>query len=140
MHVAKIEILQISEQESEQYTDYLLELLGTLRKNGQILGREYPISYEQFRITAYVNISSKNSLLLTNNNNYVVKSTKKISKNKEIKICVLGNSPDSKLICACSASEFYILITNYLSIESSLSCGTCYGSIPLPRLPKANEE
>ena len=37
--------------------------------------------------------------------------------------------------CKCKKSAFYILITNYLTIESRLKCGSCNNSVPLYRLP-----
>lgn len=38
--------------------------------------------------------------------------------------------------CTCEKSDFFILMTNYVSIDSPITCGSCNQSVPLYRLPQ----
>jgi len=81
----------------------------------------------------------KNSLNKKNNNFYVDRQIKKLEKlcSAKLKIKTIGKSYESyKSPCTCKKSDFYILITNCVTIESPISCGTCNKSVPLYRLPK----
>ncbi|KRT16533.1 DNA-binding protein [Pedobacter ginsenosidimutans] len=80
----------------------------------------------------------KNSLDRKFNNFYVNRQTKKIEDlcNSRLRYKTIGKSYDSyKSPCKCKKSHFYILITNYITIESPLTCGACNKSVPLYRLP-----
>ncbi|HQU82934.1 MAG TPA: DUF2310 family Zn-ribbon-containing protein [Pyrinomonadaceae bacterium] len=43
-----------------------------------------------------------------------------------------------KTACKCRESDFYILITNYITILSPITCGNCFKPVPLYKLPKYN--
>jgi predicted nucleic acid-binding Zn ribbon protein len=80
----------------------------------------------------------KNSLNKKFNNFYVNRQIKKLERicNSKLVHKTVGKSYDSyKTPCTCKKSGFYILITNYATIESPLTCGNCNKSIPLYRLP-----
>ena len=86
----------------------------------------------------FVQTHELNSLNKINNNFYVNKQIKLIESkyNIKLKFQTLGASNDyENAVCKCSKSNFYILFTNYLSIASPISCGSCFNPVPLYKLP-----
>lgn len=80
----------------------------------------------------------KDSLAKKFNNFYVSRQIKKVEEvfKSTLTYRTVGKSYDSyKGPCVCKKPKFYILITNYFTIESPLTCGTCNKSVPLYRLP-----
>ena len=55
-----------------------------------------------------------------------------------LRISVLGEEPESMPLCGCKVVSNFILFTTYLSLESSLKCATCFGVIPLYKIPKTS--
>ena len=80
----------------------------------------------------------KKSLDSKNNNFYVNKQTATLEQlcKSRLQFKTVGKSYSNyKTPCTCKKSDFYILITNYVSIESPLTCGNCNKSVPLYKLP-----
>lgn len=123
----------------------LLETLNTLisayRMNGQVLGREFPISEEYGHYSVFVQIPDKDSLSPNFNNKYVKKNLSKLEEDLvHLEVRVLGIDPDSSTICNCKSMTSYVLYTDYLSLESPLRCGECFGGVPLYRIPKTFDD
>jgi predicted nucleic acid-binding Zn ribbon protein len=136
MYTAAIEININKTEYENECLDLLSLLLGSLRKNGQVLGKEYPISKNDNVLTAYISIPAENSLSHKFNNRYVTDVQDKLSCLGSVSSRTVGKDPESGDPCHCSKRKSLILFTNYLSIESPISCGTCFGSVPLYELPK----
>ena len=43
-------------------------------------------------------------------------------------------------ICKCKKNKSYVLFTTYLTLESPIRCGECFGTIPLYRIPYVSGE
>jgi predicted nucleic acid-binding Zn ribbon protein len=113
-------------------------LMSHYRSSGQTQGRIESAYIEGDKITCLPFTLEKTSLDKKFNNFYVNRQTKTVEEfcNSKLAFKTVGKSYDSyKTPCKCKTSDFYILITNYVTIESPLTCGTCNKSIPLYRLP-----
>ncbi|WP_371368214.1 hypothetical protein SRRS_18770 [Sporomusa rhizae] len=111
-------------------------LLGALRMNGQILGREYPVVSVGEGYQTFLFVPEENSLVKCIANTYVLKWLDKMDElGVEYSWRVLGSELYSNHICKCVKPKSYILYTTYVSLESPIQCGDCFGSIPLYRLP-----
>jgi predicted nucleic acid-binding Zn ribbon protein len=81
----------------------------------------------------------KNSLSKINNNKYVENQINKIETLAASKITIktVGKSYATYITpCTCKKPSYYILITNYISIDSPITCGSCHKPVPLYRLPQ----
>ncbi|WP_332454750.1 DUF2310 family Zn-ribbon-containing protein [Chryseobacterium aquaticum] len=122
----------------ELYQEFNL-LMEFYRGNGQSQGRIESQYIYGNKITALPFTLEKNSLAKEKNNIYVNKRIEKIQtlSNSVISIKTVGKTiEDYNGCCKCEKSEFYLLITNLVSIDSPVTCGNCNKSIPLYRLPK----
>jgi predicted nucleic acid-binding Zn ribbon protein len=122
--------------------DLIFNLLSSWRSNGQVLGSEWCFSQKGNIYRTTVMIYDAHALALKHDNQYARKSRRALTKiNKSaLKINVIGEDPFSAEICTCKKHSFYILFTNFLSLESPLRCGDCFGPLPLykitPKLPR----
>lgn len=140
MYTAAIDICPKKYEKDKDYSDLLSGLLGCLRKNGQVLGREYPITQSGNIFSAYVSTPDQDSLNQKYNNKYVNKAISQLGGKEVVSFRNLGKDPESGDKCKCNNRKAIILFTSYLSIESPLSCGICFGSIPLYEIPKTYDD
>ncbi len=122
----------------ELYQEFNL-LMSFYRDNGQTQGIIESQYIDKNTIIALPYTLETNSLAKENNNFYVNKRIEKIQalSNSLISIKTIGKTTeDYQGCCTCEKSDFYILITNYVSIESPLTCGNCNCTVALYKLPK----
>lgn len=122
----------------ELYQEFNL-LMSFYRGNGQTQGKIESQYIAGNKITALPYTLEKNSLAQENNNIYVNKWIEKIQtlSNSIISIKTIGKTQeDYSGCCTCEKSDFYILNTNYTSIDSPITCGKCNSSVALYHLPK----
>ena len=122
--------------------DDLIEQFGLLmafyRGNGQTQGKIESQYIDNKRIICLPFTHEKNALDKKNNNFYVNRQSMKLEElcNSKLSYKTAGKTYKSyKTPCKCKRSDFFILITDYISINSPLTCGTCFKPIPLYRLP-----
>ena len=125
--------------DKNELVDEFSLLMSYYRGNGQTQGKIESKYVESDRIVCLPYTLEKQSLDENFNNYYVFNQIKKIEGvcSSELKVRTIGKSYESyEGCCKCEKSNFYILITNYLSIDSPLTCGTCNKSVPLYKFPK----
>lgn len=138
MYIQEISLNIKSKINKNNLIDEISLLLEFYRGNGQTQGRIESQYIDENTIVCLPFTLEENSLNKTNNNKYVNNQIDKIEKLSDSKISIktVGKSyADYKNPCSCKKPEFYILITNYVSIDSPLTCGSCNKTIPLYRLP-----
>ncbi|MCT2562494.1 Zn-ribbon-containing protein [Chryseobacterium herbae] len=114
-------------------------LMSFYRGNGQTQGRIESQYINKNKIVALPFTLEKKSLDKKNNNTYVTRQIEKIEtlSKSSISIKTVGKTlEDYKGGCQCKKSDFFILITTYISIDSPITCGNCNQSVPLYKLPK----
>lgn len=139
MYIQEISINIKTREDKNNIVDAFNLLLEFYRGNGQTQGRIESQYIEQSKIVCLPFTLEKNSLDKKNNNKYVEQQIEKIEKlaGSAISMKTVGTSYiDHDQPCDCKKSEFYILITNYISIDSPIKCGSCKRSVPLYRLPQ----
>ncbi|MCL1910946.1 MAG: Zn-ribbon-containing protein [Leptospirales bacterium] len=128
-------------KEINKIIDKIELYLGSLRKNGQILGKEHPLIHKNNSLISYVFVPEKKSLNKKYSNKYVLKNYNEIIESKtEISCEIIGKEIVSAKICRCSLIDNYILYTDYLTLEPPLRCGNCFGVIPLYKIPKTYDD
>jgi len=138
MYIQEISIEINTEIDKEELLYEFDWLMGSYRQNGQTQGDFHCKYINENKIVWLPYTLEKDSLNEKYNNFYVNSQIKKIEElcNSTILFKMVGKScEDYESPCSCNTPEFYILITNYISISSPLKCGTCNKSVPLYRLP-----
>jgi predicted nucleic acid-binding Zn ribbon protein len=117
-------------------------LIHALRMNGQICGREFPISVSAKGYSIHCLIPEPDALSTEHFNRYVrhaFADFQNVGLSKPT-IAILGEDIDSAAICTCAVCDSYVLYTNYLSLESPLRCGNCFLPVPLYKIPPTYDE
>ena len=141
MQTQKIQFNIFDKDKNEQQVDLLYSLLGSWLQNGQILGEQSPIAETKECFSVFVNTPDVDSLAVTYDNEYTQENYEKL---KKVGLSVpviddLGIHPETACLCDCEDCTSYILFTTFISIESPLRCGDCFGVIPLYKIPKTSE-
>jgi predicted nucleic acid-binding Zn ribbon protein len=113
------------------------ELLGYLRHNGQLTGRNMQPYAKDGRISATFPTATEDALNEKYHNKYVADGIAKLEKlcGQKLEIEWVGYGEDhEKSICDCSAHKHFLL--RYHDEYSSILCGLCEKQVPLFRLPK----
>ncbi len=138
-----IQEISISIESPDADNDYIIDefdmLMSHYRGSGQTQGRVESQYVKDNKIVCLPYTLEKTSLDPKYDNFYVDKKKKEVEElcNAKLQFKTLGKShPAYEGPCNCGKSSFYILITNFRSIDSPLNCGDCNDSIPLYRLPK----
>lgn len=117
-------------------------LLGTLRMNGQICGREWPISIVDASCLVTVLLPEQDALDGAHVNRSVQHAIEELRTAglHDPDITILGEDIDGATSCTCTTPGSYILYTNYISLESPLRCGTCFNPKPLYTIPHTYDD
>lgn len=138
MYIQEITININSTIAKDEITDEFGLLMSFYRGSGQTQGRVESQYINKSKIVCLPFTLEKNALDEIYNNYYVNKQRTKIEQlcNSKLTFETVGKTYDSYTgPCNCTKSDFYILHTNYKTIDSPITCGTCNKSIPLYRLP-----
>jgi predicted nucleic acid-binding Zn ribbon protein len=138
MYIQEISIEVKTKEDKDDLIDEFGLLLSFYRGSGQTQGRIESQYFENDRIVGLPFTHEKNALNKKNNNFYVDRQAKKVELlcNSKLSFRTVGKSYASYGgPCKCKKPQFYILMTNYVSISSPLTCGSCNKPVPLYRLP-----
>lgn len=142
MYIQEVSIEIKSRVDKNELVDEFGLLMSHYRSNGQTQGRIESQYIDGNRIVCLPFTLEKSSLNKKLNNFYVNRQSQKLEKlcNSKLKFRCIGKSYNTyKTPCTCKKPVFFILITNYITIESPLTCGNCNYSVPLYRLPKYDD-
>ncbi len=119
MYVANISFSRAEGVPRDQISHTINAFLAALRMNGQVCGREWPISISDSQYQVTVLLPAQDALEHTHMNHYVEHALEHIHilGLNEPSIFVCGEDIDS-ITCTCSKIDTYILYTTYLSLES----------------------
>ena len=141
MYLAQISFNSRKQFEREVVEDIIYSFLASLRMNGQILGEEISIIANSNGYIAYEKLPLVNSLDAINANKYVISDIEKLNEvGIDFSVNLIGEQLESSPVCECINWDSLILFTNYLSIESPLRCGKCFGFVPLYLIPHTYDE
>jgi predicted nucleic acid-binding Zn ribbon protein len=138
MYIQEISIDIKSKVDKDKLLDEFNLLTEFYRGSGQTQGKIASQYFNDEKIVYLPFTLEKDSLDKKYNNHYVNIQTKKVEElcNSKITFKTVGKTyAGYRGACKCKKSDFYILTTNYVTIESPLTCGTCNKSVPLYRMP-----
>lgn len=142
MYIQEVSIDVKTKKDMDELVEEFNLLLSFYRGSGQLQGRIESQYINEARIIGLPFTLEKDSLDAKNNNFYVTRQLEKLEDlcKSKIKIETKGKTYQSyKAPCICKSPKYYILATNYTTIESPINCGTCNKSVPLYRLPKLKD-
>ncbi|MBV9865282.1 MAG: Zn-ribbon-containing protein [Abitibacteriaceae bacterium] len=136
MYVAQIRFAMPSEADEEQALEAINLFLGSLRGNGQLCGAEISLLAATQGYFSFVLIPDEDALDAAHYNRYAKQSLEDFKKIGLVapEFTIIGQDTDAADSCTCATSDWYILFTTYLSLESPLHCGNCFGPIALYRI------
>lgn len=143
MYIQEISIEIKTKNDKNELVDELNLLVSYYRANGQTQGKIESQYVAGNKIICLPFTLEKNSLSKKLNNIYVERQIEKLEElcGSKLQFKTVGKTYATyKTPCKCKKSEFYILITNYVTIESPVTCGSCFRSVPLYRLPKYRDD
>jgi predicted nucleic acid-binding Zn ribbon protein len=136
MYVGHLAFAKASSSERASASDAIDMLLSTLRMNGQICGREFPIAVTPGTYVATVLMPEMCSLDDSHSNRYVRSALEQLTAaGLAAPERTIAEDIDSIGSCACERSTSFILYTTYVSLEPPLRCGSCFLAVPLYRIP-----
>jgi predicted nucleic acid-binding Zn ribbon protein len=116
------------------------QLLGYLRHNGQLIGREMIPYKNNGRMGATIFTATPNALDKKYHNKYVKDGIAALEKlcGNPLEIKYAGSTEDEETsICTCKKHQYFLL--RYFNLFSPLLCGTCNKAVPLYKLPKLHD-
>ena len=122
--------------ENDKVADCFDLLLSQWRSNGQVLGKEFPIAEIDNVYQAFLMVPQPDALDAVHDNEYSKSARKKLETLTTLSVQILSQESESIDPCNCKKRLSLILYTNYVSLESPLRCGDCFGPIPLYVLKK----
>lgn len=138
MYVQEVSLQIDSSEDKNKLCEEFDMLMSYYRGSGQAQGKIESSFISGDKITGYPYTLEKDSLNIRYNNFYVNRQIKKIEdlSGAKLQFKTVGKSYHSYVgPCSCKKSDYYILITNYISISSPVDCGNCNQPVPLYRLP-----
>ncbi|OIN57874.1 DUF2310 family Zn-ribbon-containing protein [Arsenicibacter rosenii] len=138
MYVQKVSLEIKSDAAIDEVVDAFIVLLNFYRGSGQKQGKIESQYVSGNTVTAYPFTLECDSLDKSHNNFYVNRQIEKLETicQSDVQITTIGKSHDDYTgPCTCHKPEFYILKTDYISIDSPVTCGSCNHRVPLYRLP-----
>jgi len=142
MYIQEIQVEIKSKADKDQVFEEMSMLTCYYRGNGQSQGKIESQYIAGRKIICLPFTLEKDSLDRKYNNFYAERQYDKIEElcAAKIQIKTVGKTSETyQSPCKCKNSDFYILITNYITIESPICCGTCHQSVALYRLPKYDD-
>ena len=141
MYVGKILLTHHKPVDKDVASDVINFLLGALRMNGQVCGREFPIAITPRGYAATCMLPEKTSLNANHHNRWVRECLQKIQEaGLEEPDCGVAEELDGAGACDCEHPESYLLYTTHITLESPLRCGECFLPVPLYRIPPMRNE
>ncbi|ULH18076.1 Zn-ribbon-containing protein (plasmid) [Deinococcus sp. KNUC1210] len=142
MYVADLCFEGASVGDSDVISDKVNTLIAALRMNGQVCGREWPISTSNKDVVVTVLVPERSSLDESHANRYVSRALAGLGEVgvARPRVEIRGRDISSASSCICKVISSYILFTNYTSLESSLRCGSCFQPVPLYRIPASSND
>ena len=126
----------------ETTSDFALDLLSCLYKNGQIVGNSWPMALADEWLETTVTVPDAAALDLESNNRYVNDSLAKAQLEglRPPDIEIVGMDPTSHTVCACENLDRLVLFTTYMSEAPPLRCLACFHVVPLYRIPHIHDD
>lgn len=138
MHELSIEIKKDTD-ENELFHAFW-SVLGAMRQNGQLNGREMSPFLQENKMSAVVSSITEDGLNEKYHNKYVLEAILALEEicDNQLEIKFLGfREGEENAICCCAEHAYFVL--NYYKDFSPIVCGSCDKAYPIFRLPKLED-
>ncbi|MCO7226181.1 DUF2310 family Zn-ribbon-containing protein [Pleionea sp. CnH1-48] len=128
---------------SEDVVEQISSYLDDLRRNGQVIGDEFPIVASAEGYSTYLMVPEEDSLQEQYNNQYITKAQKSLAEIgiSHIDVKSLGREAESLSSCQCESRTSYILYSSYSCVAGlPLLCGDCFHYVPLYKVKLPEDE
>ena len=140
MYCAEMIFRVVKRRDDEQVADGINTLVEALQRNGQVLSDEWPIACARDRVQTYISIPERTSLQDRHANKWVRQARQKLLASlSPPQVRIMGREPDALDVCKCRDRSAYILLTDFLTLESPLRCANCFSPVPLYRIPHTSD-
>ena len=141
MYVFELQFERKAGSKNDDHLESIDLLLAALRMNGQILNDEFSIARKQKVDYAFAFTPESTSLHRQFDNKYVRQARERLNEiGLKLRLVNRGLNPESTPTCKCEKSSWLVLFADYISIDSSIRCGDCFGMVPLYRLRPTEDE
>lgn len=138
MLITQIDFEILKSVEIEQQSDAICSVLAAYSQDGRILDENFGVFQADNTFKTFVSIPTEDAFENFVVSKYISESLQKLNTvglslpNHKI----LGKDTENPEKCECQNSSAYILITDFLSIQSPLNCFDCNLPVPLYRFPR----
>ena len=128
--------IDFSHPEGKLDVDLISTLLATWSKSGQLIAYPQALAWVDSGIRVTGIAPERESLSNEHANKYARDHVAALrGAGVTIRTIVVGTHADGVATCECKAATDYVLFTSFLEDASPLRCGTCFGQVPLYRVP-----
>lgn len=112
-------------------------LLGALRANGQILGKEFPTAEVDGGLHVTVMLPASDALDHRHDSVYVTRWYGDLATYGLLapRVEIVGRDPETEEPCPCVDRSAIVLYTTFVDIASPLRCWDCFREVPLYTVP-----
>lgn len=138
MYVAQIDFPFEGEDEEERVLDAAHSVMGAWWRQSQSLTESEPVVELPGRYRFFTNLYEVDSLDRKNDNAWQVRNLADLASagGQEPEIRILGEDPSGPGVCDCSSPEALVLYAGRYPFSCSpVSCLSCFGDVPLYRIP-----
>jgi predicted nucleic acid-binding Zn ribbon protein len=138
MFIAEIDFEVLESVGLEQQSDAIYSTLAAYSQDGRILDENFGVFQADKTFKTFVSVPAEDAFENFLESKYISESLQKLNRvglslpNHKI----LGQETEHSESCKCKNSSAYILIANFLSIQSPLNCFECNLPVPLYRFPR----
>jgi len=138
MLIAQIDFEVLEGIGGEQQSDAIYSVLAAYYRDGRILDENFGVFQADNTFKTFVSIPAKDAFENFLGSKYISESLQKLN---AVGLSlpthkILGKETEHSESCECKNSSAYILITNFLSIQSPINCFDCNLPVPLYRFPR----
>ena len=134
MYVQRIQYTFTNALLADNIADIVSDYLSTLRMNGQVCGREWPLYRDGDALFSVVLTPEETSLARSFNTQYAHNFLLKLEAlGCTVSVVQANEDVQGCAACVCAAPSAYVLYTNYVSLESPVRCLDCFDPVSLYR-------
>ena len=116
---------------SDDLLDQAMGFVGDARRSGQCCG-PWPLFVELDEgVTCRVSAPAEDALDPRHDSAAVAEHRRSIA----LDVRLVGEAEETSKTCACDAPAFFALFTTFILEDSPLTCGECWGAVPMYTIP-----
>jgi predicted nucleic acid-binding Zn ribbon protein len=142
MYSIELSFKPLAARDDRAADDAISTLLATFRMNGQVLGREWCVSFDGKSYRTVVMTPESSSLSSRFANKHVRRAMQQLAAKglRRPEMLMRGRELESQTSLRKVGARSYILFTTYLALESPIKSSDGFRPVPLYRLPSTYDD